>query len=101
MHRERGRSERKGADTLNEGSVRERLREGACASIEEREREGERELRCSSIPQQTAKDCRCVCDCTAEEEEEEEAEGEYARRLCRAIEEHTAAAAALLLAGSR
>lgn len=41
----------------------------------------------------------CVCDCSAEEEEE--AEAEHARRLCRAIEEHTAAAAALVLAGTR
>lgn len=70
--------------------------------VRERARARERELRCSSIPQQTAEDCRCVCDCTAEEEEEEEeAEGEHALRLCRAIEEHTAAAAALVLARIR
>ncbi|CAB1439363.1 unnamed protein product [Pleuronectes platessa] len=57
---------------VTEGSVHERWREGACMSMGESEREGERELRCSSIPQQTAEDCRCVCACTAEEEEEEE-----------------------------
>lgn len=61
----------------------------------------ERELRCSSIPQQTAEDWRCVCVCDCSAEEEEEAEAEHARRLCRAIEEHTAAAAALVLAGTR
>ena len=87
VHRERGRAERKAAEKLKEGSVRERLRE--CEHWREREREGESEQRCSSIPQQTAEDCRCVCDCTAEEEEEEEAEGEHARRLCRATERNT------------
>lgn len=75
------------------------MREGACASTEERE--GESELRCSSIPQQAAEDWWCVCDCSAEEEEEEEAEAEHARRLRRATEERTAAAAALVLAGIR
>lgn len=50
----------------------------------------ERELRCGSIPQQTAEDRRGVCDCTAEEEEEE-GKAEHARRLCRATEECTAA----------
>lgn len=84
---------------FNDGSECEQLRQGECASIGERETEGERELRCSSIPQQTAEDCRCVCDCTAEEEEEEEAEGGHACRLCRAIEEHTAAV--LVLAHTR
>lgn len=70
LHRRGGSPQWKKID----GRECEQLREGECASIGERARgrERERELRCSSIPQQTAEDCRCVCvwlHCWREEEE--------------------------------